>query len=84
MLENNVEREKEMERLRTELVDATKIVRELFDATAKSDKKADPSTAQIQCEITSLNEVHLIILFQISFGVIKNMKKFIFPLKRII
>ncbi|KAL3998697.1 hypothetical protein ACH3XW_16070 [Acanthocheilonema viteae] len=55
MLENNVEREKEMERLRAELVDATKVARELFGDTINS-RRIDVSSAEMQCKITALNE----------------------------
>lgn len=63
MLESNVEREKEMERLRKELIDATKVARELFDVTVKSNK-VDVSNKQIQYETTALNEVYFASLFR--------------------
>ncbi|EJD75219.1 hypothetical protein LOAG_17587 [Loa loa] len=55
MFDNNMEGEKEMERLRTELLDATKVARQLFSTTVKS-YQVDPSIAQMQCQITTLNE----------------------------
>lgn len=57
VLENNIEREKEMERLRIELIDATKIARQLFDVTTTNNRVDDVSVNQMQCKITALNEV---------------------------
>lgn len=56
MLANNLESEKEMEKLRVELLDATKAARELFDVTVKNDK-VGMSVTQMQCEIAELNGV---------------------------
>ncbi|CAG9536049.1 unnamed protein product [Cercopithifilaria johnstoni] len=55
ILENNVGREKEMEKLRVELLDATKVARQLFGVAVKNNE-VNGSIAQMKSEITSLNE----------------------------
>uniref|UniRef100_A0A158Q734 Nucleoprotein TPR n=1 Tax=Elaeophora elaphi TaxID=1147741 RepID=A0A158Q734_9BILA len=55
VFEDNGEREREMEKLRTELLDATKAARQLFGVTVKNDK-VDASIARMQSKITTLNE----------------------------
>ncbi|MCP9260394.1 hypothetical protein DINM_003748 [Dirofilaria immitis] len=55
MLESNVEREEEMERLRIELLEATKMARQLFSVTTNS-HQIDDTVTQMQSKITSLNK----------------------------
>lgn len=55
MLESNAEREEEMEKLRTELVEATKTARRLFGGTASS--ATDKSTAQLRRRVLELDKV---------------------------
>ncbi|EJW87170.1 hypothetical protein WUBG_01920 [Wuchereria bancrofti] len=55
VLESNMKGEKEMEKLRAELLDATKIARQLFGGTV-TNNKVNTSIAQMQCKITALNE----------------------------
>ncbi|VDO60099.1 unnamed protein product [Onchocerca flexuosa] len=56
MLENNLEREEEMERLRIELVEATKIAQQLFSVSTNNHKVDQSNIAQMQCKIVALNE----------------------------
>ncbi|VDO24731.1 unnamed protein product, partial [Brugia timori] len=56
VLESNMKGDKEMEKLRAELLDATKIARQFFSGTVTNNKVNTP-IAQMQCKITALNEI---------------------------
>ncbi|VDN94945.1 unnamed protein product [Brugia pahangi] len=56
VLESNMKGDKEMEKLRAELLDATKIARQFFSGTI-TNNKVNTSIAQMQCKITALKEI---------------------------
>ncbi|VDK65491.1 unnamed protein product [Gongylonema pulchrum] len=73
MLESNVEREEEMEKLRVELVEATKAARKLFGAAVT--RPVDDSTRQMHQKILELSEVGL---------TLPSFSKLFFPVVRLV